>query len=323
MPENNELVYHQKQTRDNSVLAKIKKGITLLEKTWSYRHFRSSRLNPYHTKLQRFDGETIDEARAKARAENLDEFLYGDVRVSTELNCSIQEEYAKYKNVRRGFHDITDRIPRDSNGQFDLTAEEPILIVIIPIKNSNVGHAALQYKDRVVNRQHYKMDVKPLYPRYRDLGEYYFVYPSQIGVDEKRLLCAINKANVARAGSYNFIYNNCAGAVDYTLKQAGVKDLDHYGPDNLGVYFPSPGNNPFHIGIQDWCRKHGIHVYSREVEQYYKYNTMPHHEQIAEEHKSKRERYLELSARKKPLNKIRRNCMYVLKNFLSVAHYNR
>jgi len=323
MPENEELQYNNHPIQDNTFFAKIKKCINLIEKTWSYRQFRASRLNPYHTTLKHFSGDTIEEARAKARAENLDEFLYGDVRVSTELNCSIQEEYAKYKNVRRGFHDVTARIPRDKNGQFDLTAEEPILIVIIPIKNSNVGHAALQYKDHVVNRQHYKMDVKPLYPRYKGLGEYYFVYPSQIGISEKQLLCAINKANVIKAGSYNFLLNNCAGAVDYTLKQAGVKDLDHYGADKLGLYFPSPGNNPFHLGIQDWCRKKGIHVYSREVEQYYKYNAMPNHQQIADEHKAKRERYLGIINRQKPLNKIKRNGLQLLKDILHSADNRR
>lgn len=179
----------------------------------------------------------------------------------------------------------------DDSTKPKLIAEEPILFAIVPIANSKVGHAAMQYKNHVVNRLRYKMDVKPIFPRYKEKADFYVVYPSQAGIDTNLLMRVMDKVNVKNGGKYNFFHNNCAGSVDDVLKQVGVKDLDEYGPDSLGLTFKSPGNNPFGVGIEHWCKKHGTHVCADEIEQVYRYNIIANHEEIKADFDAKRLRY--------------------------------
>lgn len=57
------------------------------------------------------------------------------------------------------------------------------------------------------------------------------------------------------------------------LKKVGVKDIDFFGPDRLGIVFTNPGNNPWQKGIKGWCLKHGVRVNLHEMEAYHnKYN---------------------------------------------------
>lgn len=295
MPENtnNETtqIYHQHPKQEGTFLRFVKQLWYRFKATKLFQAFRHSRLNPFHTRLLNIKTETLNEAREIAIQKNLQDFIYKGVRISTDEPYSIPQEADKRCRIFRNGRNALDVLPRNANGIPDLTAEEPIMIAIIPIEGPSLaGHAALQYKDYVVNRMRYKMDTKPLFPRYGNNADYYFIYPSQVGIDPKRLICAINKTNVLRSGKYDFLTNNCAGAVDYTLRQAGVTDLDQYGPDRLGIFFTAPGNNPFHKGIQEWCRKHGVHVFSDEIKQVYKYNYIDTYQIKAEHYQKARER---------------------------------
>ena len=64
---------------------------------------------------------------------------------------------------------------------------------------------------------------------------------------------------------YNIISNNCAKNVAQILKKVGVKDIDFFGPDALGVSYPTLWNNPFGIGLKGWWLKHGFPSNIEEV----------------------------------------------------------
>lgn len=256
-------------------------------------NFRHSRLNPFHISLLNINSGTLQEAREIAIGLKLRYFEYKGIRASTDEPYSITREAGKRQRIFRNGRNALDVIPRNADGIPDLTAEEPIIIAILPIEGpSLLGHAALQYKDLVVNRLFYKMDTKPLLPRYGTMADYYVIYPSQVGIDPEKLIRTIKKVNVLKGGEYDFVTNNCACAVDYVLQQCGIKDLDYIGPDKLGIYWSSPGNNPFRKGIQEWCRQRGVHVFTSELEDVYKYNTIENHQDIADNYKKIRERVL-------------------------------
>ncbi|MBO6281415.1 MAG: hypothetical protein J6N49_02660 [Alphaproteobacteria bacterium] len=309
MPENeNNTIkqqYHQHPRQDSALVRFLKPIWGRFKKTKLFQAYRHSRLNPFHTTLQKIKADTVEDAREIAINKNLRYFEYNGVRVSTDEPYSLATEAGKRKRIFRNGRNALDVLPRNAQGVPDLMAEEPIVIAILPIEGpSLIGHAALQYKDMVVNRMRYKMDTKPLLPRYGNKANYYLIYPSQIGIDPKQLVRAIEKVNILKNGDYDFIKNNCAGAVDYALKLAGVKDLDQYGPDKLGMYWPAPGNNPFHIGIQEWCRKHGVQVFASELEQAYKHNYIANHQERADTYTQIHQRLMQNKAYKKSWKKV-------------------
>lgn len=250
-----------------------------LKKVWHaitnnglYKRLRASRLNPYHTFLSRAEAEDVKTAKELARAKNRGYILYKGTRISTELHCPVAEEFERYGNVIRGGEDVTSRIPRNREGKLDLMAEEPVVVAIVPIEGpSLVGHAAMQYKNRVVNRRSSMMDDEPLFKTYSREADYYFVYLSQLGIDPKRFEREMDKVNIRKSGKYNLFTNNCAGAVHSVFKNVGVR-INLFGPDRLGLTLATPGNNPFGFGIENWCRRHGVHVHAKEMRDLYKYN---------------------------------------------------
>ncbi|MBQ7303355.1 MAG: hypothetical protein IJW75_00350 [Alphaproteobacteria bacterium] len=245
---------------------------TLLKKIWValtdnglYKRLKNSRLNPYHMFLSRVEAENLQQAKKIARAKNYPYLLFRDEKVSTELTCSVEEEFRQYGNVMRGGYDVTNRIPRNRLGQLDLMAEEPIVVAVLPISASSLGgHIAMQYKDKVVNRRNVKMDTDSLFKTYSRVADYYFLYPSQLGIDTAQLEREMEKANVKFGGEYSFFKNNCAKAVHRVFSNLGVKDFK--------LIVPTPGNNPLGIGIKRWCEKNGVHVNSQEMRDLYKYN---------------------------------------------------
>lgn len=319
MPENtnntNEQQYHQYPHQDNAMVRFLKPIWYRFKATKLFQAYRHSRLNPFHTTLQKIKADTIEDAREIAINKNLRYFEYNGVRVSTDEPYSLVTEAGKRKRIFRNGRNALDILPRNAAGIPDLTAEEPIIIAILPIEGpSLVGHAALQYKDHVINRLRYKMDTKPLFPRYGNKANYYFIYPSQVGIDPKQLINAIDKVNALKNGDYDFVNNNCAGAVDYTLRFAGVKDLDQYGPDKLGIYWPAPGNNPFGKGIQSWCQKHGVHVFASEIEQVYKHNYIANHQEMADEYKRIHQRFMQNKAFRRCWKKVSKKVQQKIMN---------
>jgi hypothetical protein len=265
-----------------------------LKKSKLFNWFRHSRLNPYHTFLTNIKAPSLDEAREKAYELGKVQFLYKGTRYYSERHdCSVDEEYKKYKKVLRGRGDVSDRIPRDKNGNLDLYAEDPIVICIIPIEGpALIGHTGMQYRDRVMNRYITSIHTDPVYPKYEDYSEYYFVYPSKLGIDPKKLVREIDKYNIKYGDKkYSFLTNNCAKNVANVLRAVGVKDFDFYGPDKLGLTFTSPGNNPFNKGIKAWCFKHGVHVHPEEVEELHRRFPIPNVTERRTEMKEKRARY--------------------------------
>lgn len=326
MPNNNESeqIYHQ-HPKEESALIRFARPIWLrLKETKLFLSFRHSRLNPFHTHLQNIKSATLEEAKERAIQQNLRYFEYNGIRVSTDEPYSLVTEAGKRKRIFRNGRNALDVLPRNAKGIPDLTAEEPIVIAILPIEGpSLVGHAALQYKNYVVNRMRYKMDTKPLLPRYGTIPDYYLIYPSQVGMKPKDIIRAIQKTNIARSGEYNLTFNNCAGSVDYALRMAGAKNLDQYGPDSTRIFFPAPGNNPFHKGLQEWCRTYGIHVYASELEQVYKYNYIANHQEMADEYKSVRQRVLQKKAYKNSLKCISNKVKTNLKSLLGIPKKGR
>ena len=211
------------------------------------------------------------------KIENNHVYLYdkNGVRCWVGFDGRPQEEYEKTGKVVRKNGDVTDRIPRDKDGKLDLMAEEPIIISIVPIEGiSLTGHACMQYKDRVVNRV-LTMDTDPIYPRYQDLSDYYFIYPSQVGIDPKKLIREIDRHNILHGDEpYNIFTNNCAKNVADVLKKLGVKDINFIGPDKV-VSYPTPGNNPFSFGVEDWCMRHGVPVTQEEIATLCQYHEVP------------------------------------------------
>ena len=151
-------------------------------------------------------------------------------------------------------------------------AEDPIVFAIVPIEGpALIGHICMQYQDVVINRLIPSIHTDPLYPKYEDKAQYYFVYPSELGINPKKLKREMEKHNIKYARKrYDLLTNNCARNVAQVLKNVGVNDIDFYGLDRLGLVFTSPGNNPWGKGIKGWCLKHGVHVNLSEMEAYHK-----------------------------------------------------
>ena len=263
--------------------------------------YRHSRLNPYHRGLKEIKAKSLEQAKLKARKMGEVQFLYNGTRYYAERHCPVNQEYQEDGVVLRGRGDVADRIPRDKDGNLDLYAEDPIVICIIPIEGpALIGHAGMQYKDRVMNRYITSIHTDPVYPKYDKYSEYYFVYPSQLGIEPKKIIREIDKYNIKYGDKkYSFFTNNCAKNVANILRIIGVKDLDFYGPDRIGLTWKSPGNNPFNVGIKAWCFKHGVHVHPEEVEELHRRHPIPDVTKKREEMKAKRARYKEVVARAK------------------------
>lgn len=258
-----------------------------------FNRIKHSDLNPYHHGLEKIVADTPQQEQEIAREKGLGQYIdKNGVRCLVNFDGRPQEEFAKTGKVLRKNGDVTDRIPRDKDGKLDLMAEEPILIGIIPLEGiSLTGHACMQYKDRVINRV-LIMNTEPLYPQYQNLADYYLIYPSQLGIKPKDIIRVMDKYNIKNGGKrYDIFTNNCAKNVADVLKKLGVKDINFIGPDKI-VSIPTPGNNPYHFGIEDWCMRHGVPVTQEEVAFLYKYNDV-------EDAKEKADRYSKIRMRHK------------------------
>ena len=249
-----------------------------------FRKIKHSRANPYHANLEEIIADTPQQEIEIARQKGLGQYLdKNGVRCYVNFDGTPQEEYEQTGKVLRKNGDVTDRIPRDKNGKLDLMAEEPILISVIPLEGvSLTGHVCMQYKDRVINRV-WTMDMKPLYPQYQHLSDYYLVYPSQVGINPKKLIRAMDRHNILNGNkSYNIFTNNCAKNVADVLKKLGVKDINFFGPEKLKLSIPTPGNNPFGYGIEDWCMRHGVPAKQEEIAFLFKHHEIPNVEKREE-----------------------------------------
>ena len=261
---------------------KLKKVWAYIRSSGLYKSFRASKFNPYHFGVKEIKAESLDKAREisretakKARAEGKKnhraEFIYNGTRYYADRNdCPLEKKYLEDGIIIRDGYDVTDRIPRNENDRLDLFAETPIVIAINPIEGpALIGHACMQYKDQVVNRLLPSIHTDPLYPKYNKFAEYYFIYPSQIGIDGDKLFREMEKHNIKYGNKrYDPLFNNCAQNVAEVLKKVGVKDFDFYGPDSLSLSYATPGNNPFGVGIKAWCHNHGLRVRLEEMEEY-------------------------------------------------------
>lgn len=283
------------------MLPGIKKIWWKIKKTKLFLWFRHSRLNPYHWGLKDIQAASYEEAREKAYAMGEVQFLYNGTRYYSERHdCSVDEEYKSYKKVLRGRGNVADRIPRDKNGNLDLLAEDPIVITIIPIEGpSLIGHACMQYKDRVVNRLLPSVHTDALYPKYESFAEYYYVYPSKVGINPKKLLREMDKHNIKYGYKrYDPFTNNCSQNVVQILEKLGIKDIDLYGPDKLGIRYATPGNNPFGVGLKDWCFRHGVHVHLDEMKKLYERYPVSDVKEKRQKQEEIRERYKKVTGRK-------------------------
>lgn len=256
--------------------------------------FRNSRLNPYHLFLKNIKADSYEEARQKAYDMGEVQFLYQGTRYYAERHdMTVGEEYKKYHKVLRGRGDVADRIPRDKNGNLDLFAEDPLVIAIMPIEGPSIyGHVSMQYKDRVINRLLSTIYTDPVYEKYFEYSEYYFIYPSMLGIEPKKLLREIDKHNVKYGyKKFNLATNNCSKNVADVLEKAGVKDINFLGPDKLGLRFATPGNNPFGFGLKDWCFRHGVHVHADEMAQFNEHYPIEDLENTRAEQEKVRHRY--------------------------------
>lgn len=172
-------------------------------------------------------------------------------------------------------------------------AEEPIVIAVVPIEGpALVGHVCMQYQNIVVNRLLPSIHTDPLYPKYEGNAQYYFVYPSQLGIDSKKLKREMEKHNIKYARKrYDLFTNNCARNVANILKKVGVNDIDFYGRDRAGLVFTNPGNNPWNKGLQGWCLKHGVHVNVNEMAAYHERNNFTDVKERRKEMDEKHRRY--------------------------------
>lgn len=300
-----------------------RRAFPLVKKIWMkikssklFDRFRKSSLNPYHRGIPDIKADTLEEAKQTARQEfikqiknpDIDEclqkcrkakeartqkhndFIYNGTRYNVEESCSVQEEFARDGVVIRGLGDVSDRIPRNKQGELDLMAEDPIVIAVVPIEGpALIGHVCMQYKDVVVNRLIPSIHTDPLYPKYQERSQYFFVYPSSLGVDGDKLKREMEKHNIKYARKkYNLFTNNCAKNVADILKKVGVTDIDFFGPDRIGLVFTNPGNNPWLKGIKGWCFKHGVRVNLHEMEAYHNKhnftNTKERRKQMDETH---------------------------------------
>lgn len=281
-----------------------RKAFPFIKKIWMkikssklFNRFRRSSLNPYHRGVPHVEADSLQEAKQTARRQIIEkiktpditqrrqkcekarqacltkgnDFIYKGTRYNVEQSCSVQEEFARDGVVLRGTGDISDRIPRNKNGELDLLAEDPIVIAVVPIEGpALIGHVCMQYQDIVVNRLLPSIHTDPLYPKYMEKSQYYFIYPSSLGIDPKKLKREMEKHNIKYARKrYDLFTNNCALNVATILKKVGVTDIDFFGPDKLGLVFTNPGNNPWGKGLKGWCLKHGVHVNLKEMEAYH------------------------------------------------------
>lgn len=308
---------------ERQAFPKLKKIWMKIKSSKLYQKFRHSSLNPYHRGLPKIEANNLAEAKKIARQKAIDkvkkqqdiamrhqrclanktayrskitEFIYNGTRYNIEDSCSVQEEFERDGMVLRGLGDVADRIPRDKNGKLDLLAEDPIAIAVVPIEGpALVGHVCLQYQDIVVNRLIPSIHTDPLFPKYKEKSQYYFIYPSQLGVNPKKLKRTMEKHNIKYARKkYNLLTNNCARNVATILKKVGVTDIDFYGWDKAGIVFTNPGNNPWGKGIKGWCLKHGVHVNLREMEAFhnkYNFNNVKERRQQMDETKRRYEQY--------------------------------
>lgn len=306
---------------------RLKKIWMKIKSSKLYQNFRHSKLNPYHRGIPEIEANSLDEARQEARKSIIEklhqvdmkdlrekskrttknnDFIYKGTRYNVEQSCSMQEEYERDGVLLRGAGDVSDRIPRDKDGKLDPLAEDPIVIAIVPMEGpALVGHVCMQYQDMVVNRLIPSIHTDPLYPKYENNAQYFFIYPSQLGIDPKKLKREMEKHNIKHAREkYNLFTNNCARSIGKILKKVGVKDIDFFGWDDAGLVFTNPGNNPWGKGVKGWCLKHGVHVNLREMEAYHqKYNF----EDVKERRKKMDEvhnRYEEYKRNKHPLRKL-------------------
>ncbi len=259
---------------DMQKFKRLKRIWRAMKRSRIFQALRKSRLNPYHTTLKSIKAPSAKEAREIARRQNLGYFLYKGIRLSSSPHLPLDKEYEKYGNIIRGNTDVTSRIPRNKTGQFDLFAEEPLVIAVVPVEGpSHIGHTAMQYKNRVVNRRGCKMDDKPLFQTYSNLADYYLIYPRQVGLSPEVIESEMEKAAIRHNKDYDILTNNCACAVFETLQNCGITNINLLGMDNWGITLPTPGNNPFNFGIRPWCEKHGVLIRPEEMRDLYKYNT--------------------------------------------------
>ena len=258
--------------REAGMMPMYRRFCQWLKNSMLVRAIRHSRFNPYHMFLKNIKADSLAEAQEKAYDMGKVQFLYRGTRYYAERHdLTVDEEYQKYGKVLRGRGDVSDRIPRDKDGHLDLLAEDPIIIGIMPIEGPALyGHASMQYKDRVINRLISTIYTNPLYETYRDYTEYYYIYPSQLGLKPKDITRAFDKHNIKYGyKKFDLGFNNCSKNIVQVLETLGVEDINLLGPDKLGLRFATPGNNPFGFGVKAWCFKHGVHVHPDEVEQLY------------------------------------------------------
>lgn len=300
-------VFHQ----EIKALSGLKQLWYKVKKSNLFKKFRASKIfNPYHRGVFEVEAETLEEARKIARRnaienykENLrnqtnnkkvdPQFLYKGTRYYAERHCPVDQEYQEDGIVLRGRGNVADRIPRNKDGKLDLFAETPIVFSIIPVEGpALIGHVCMQFEDQVVNRLLPSIHTDPLYAKYKNYSEYYFVYPSQVGINPKKLKREMLKHNIKYGDKrYDLFTNNCAKNVAMVLKKVGIKDLDFFGPDKLGIVFTNPGNNPWGKGIKGWCFKHGVHVHADEMAQYHEKFNFTNVKERRTEMKEVRERY--------------------------------
>lgn len=294
--------------REASSLRKAKSIWRDIKNSKFYKKFRASTLNPYHFGVPEIKTDSLESAReiirnkakvAKQAGKNFRaEFIYNGTRYFGDRpDCSLQQEYKKDGMVIRDGYEVSERIPRNQKGEPDLFAETPVVIAINPIEGpALVGHVCMQYKDQVVNRLLPSIHTDPLYPKYEKYAEYYFVYPSQLGINPKELYREMEKHNIKKGDKrYSLLFNNCAQNVANVLKKVGVKDFDFYGPDFLGISYATPGNNPFGAGIKSWCRKHGLRAHLDEMAEYDRKYAFSNVRERRDEMKSIRRRYRKIT----------------------------
>ena len=296
MPEFEETRYERPTAFEGqeNMLLKYRRFWMKIKNSKIFNFIRHSPLNPYHFGIKKIVADTPEEELAIARAKNLSQYIdKNGVRCTVNFNGSVNDEFEKTGKVLRGNGDVSHLIPRNKDGKLDLMAEEPIMISIIPLEGISItGHVSMQYKDRVINRILNEVNMEPLYPRYQHLSEYYLIYPSKVGIDPKKLVREIDKHNIMFGQKkYNMATNNCAKNVALVLEKLGVKDIDFLGPDKIKASFPTPGNNPFHFGMKDWCLRHGVKARQDEISLLYKYHEIPNLDKRIEKFAAIRERY--------------------------------
>jgi len=132
-----------------------------------------------------------------------------------------------------------------------LTAEEePIKIYIYPFlaKKNVVSHAAMRYKDESID---YGTKGFNEYTRPHEDAHVYYLYPSEIGVDPKKLVEAIKRRKkIVKGSDYGYLGQNCAKQVIACLEEAGAKDISK----PLGISVPTV---PIFDDLEDWAQKNG------------------------------------------------------------------